>query len=274
MNSEQENKTLQFPEYEAPAQKIASDGIIEDIQGFEDIGFSIGKFILAGLGLYFGQSLFASFIQLIITQIILAMHQVPHAENISNFSAFLGGVLVLANFLIIIRKKIKPIFKEFTKGKTWVRAITYVGIMYGIIYAYSFLITILNINNTTSANQDSINLMMAFTPLLSGLYVCILAPLIEEFTFRFCLFRGIAKKNPKVALIVIACIFGGIHLLASIATGTLREDLVTLPVYLVGGVGLTYAYYREKRIGVSICAHFIYNTISFVMNLLMTMLIL
>ncbi len=253
--------------------QMAEDGILVDEQGYEDIGFSIVAFILGGLGLYFGQSFFAILIQSVVGMIIRKTGKAPHAENLSNFSALVGTIICLVIFFIIIHKKLKPLLKEFANGKTWAKALAYVGIMYGAIFLYSWIITVLGANQATSANQDSINLMMEFTPILAGIYVCIVAPIFEEITFRLCIFRGIAKKNKIAALIVVASIFGLIHMLASLTTGTFKTDLITLPIYLIGGFGLTTAYFREKRIGVSICAHFIYNTISFIMNLIAAMII-
>ena len=247
--------------------------INRDALGYEDIGFDASKFIIAGVLLYFGHSFMAMFYQMIISAIVKMTNHVPHAANISSLSGLLGGITCVVIFLIFIRKHLKPILKQFIDGKTWMKALSYVGIMLVAIYIYSFILMVLNIEST-SANQDSINSMMYLTPIIAGLYVCVSAPIIEECTFRLCLFRGIGYKNEKVGLIVISCIFAGIHLLSSIATGTLLADLSSLPVYLIGGVGLTFAYYKEKNIAVSIVAHFLYNSFSFLMNLITVFCIL
>ena len=70
-----------------------------------------------------------------------------------------------------------------------------------------------------------------------------------------------------MALLIVALIFACMHLLASISTGTLLQDLSSLPVYLIGGVSLTFAYYKEKNIAVPIAIHVIYNTFGFLMGL-------
>ncbi len=257
---------------------VASNEVVEehkniDKWGYEEVGFDTPKLALAGALLYVGHSLIATLISTIIVFFVEAANKVPHVENISNFSGLIGGLICVAIFLFVIRKHLKPILKQFASTEVWGKALTYVGYMYVAIMAYSVIINLLNIE-ATSANQDSINTMMYLTPVIAGLYVCVLAPLIEELTFRFCFFRALSRKNEKVGFWVIACIFAGIHLLTSLTTGTFLQDLTTLPVYLVGGIGLTYAYYKEKKIGVSIAAHMIYNAISFLMNILNMTLIL
>lgn len=241
--------------------------ILRDRLGYEDVGFDAAKFTLAGFSLYIGQSLFASFISMIVTLIIKSTGNIPHEANIDTFSSLLGGMICVVLFFVVISKEVKYIFKKFLVGETWAKVLKYVGIMYGAIMVYSLFISLLGVQSS-SANQDSINAMMFLTPFMTGLYVCILAPFIEELTFRFCFFRAIGRKNEKVAFWVIACIFAGIHLLMSIATGTFLADLSSFPVYLIGGIGLTYAYYKEKDIAVSIGTHFLYNTISFLLNLI------
>lgn len=238
-----------------------------DAWGYEEIGFDATKLVIAGLLLYFGHSFLSSFYSILLVAIVRMTNHTPHAANISSFAGLLGGITCVIIFLIVIRKYLKPILAQFKKGENWTKALKYVGLMYAAILIYSVFLTILRIQST-SANQDSINSMMYLTPFIAGLYVCILAPLIEEFAFRFCLFRGIGRKNEKVAFWVIACIFAGMHLLTSLTTGTFLSDLSSLPVYLVGGIGLTYAYYKEKNVSVPIIAHFIYNSISFLMNVI------
>ena len=244
-----------------------------DAWGYEEIGFDAIKLVIAGLLLYFGHSLLSSFYSIIIAAIVRLTNHTPHAANISSLAGLLGGITCVTIFLIVIRKYLKPILAQFKKADNWAKALKYVGLMYVAIFAWSLILMIFRWEST-SANQDSINSMMYLTPIIAGLYVCILAPIIEECAFRFCLFRGIGRKNEKVAFWVIACIFAGMHLLTSLTTGTFLSDLTSLPVYLVGGVGLTYAYYKERNISVSILAHFIYNTISFLMNVITMLCIL
>ena len=92
---------------------------------------------------------------------------------------------------------------EFKNGKTWGKAGMYFAFIYLAIIVYSFITVIFRIDQT-SANQDSIDQMTYFAPLMSGIYVCLLAPLFEEIVFRFGIYRSLCKINEKMALLIVA----------------------------------------------------------------------
>ncbi len=242
------------------------DLVVRDPLGYENVGLTYGYHALLGLGLFFGQSIITILFQLIITSIIKGLGYKPFNANISMFSQILATIICIAIFVFVIRKDLKKILHEFKNGKTWGKAGMYFAFIYLAIIVYSFITVIFRIDQT-SANQDSIDQMTYFAPLMSGIYVCLLAPLFEEIVFRFGIYRSLCKINEKMALLIVALIFACMHLLASISTGTLLQDLSSLPVYLIGGVSLTFAYYKEKNIAVPIAIHVIYNTFGFLMGL-------
>lgn len=259
-----ENK--QYFEKNQPVKPALNDGILRDPLGYENLNFSYGFYLLIALALYFGKDIVALLVAKMISSIVTATHHIPHSMNISLFSNILVTILSVILLCFILRKHIKPILKKFISSKTWLKALAYLGIIYAAIFAYGIIMTVLRINQT-SANQDSIDAMTKIAPFLSGLYVCILAPILEEIIFRFGLFRSLLKFGKKAAVIIVAFIFAGMHLIASLEEGTLLADLTSLPVYLIGGISLTVAYCREKDIAVSICIHFMYNSLGFLMSL-------
>ncbi len=190
-------------------------------------------------------------------------------------------LLILAVIVIIFRKYIKTFFKEAKDNQTWKWYGIGLGIMYGGNMLYSVILQGLGLESTSS-NQDAVNDVIFTTPLLGLLFVVIAAPIFEELIFRFGIFRSFTGKDKKIeiiGLIVTTAIFAGVHMIATFQEvfadpaapdyELLKSDMLTLPVYLIGAFGLTFAYYKSKNLMTTMAMHMTYNGISFIMILLM-----
>ena len=102
-------------------------------------------------------------------------------------------------------------------------------------------------------------------------------PVFEEIIFRFGIFRSFVNGNKKreiIGLIITTLLFALIHMVAtvqealSVTDGTglsiFLNDLVTLPIYLIGAFCLTFAYYKSKNLATCVTMHMIYNFISYI----------
>jgi membrane protease YdiL (CAAX protease family) len=96
-----------------------------------------------------------------------------------------------------------------------------------------------------------------------------MAPIVEEFVFRFLLCKPIEQKYKWLGVIVSGVLFGGMHLVASIQSGTFIQDLPSLVSYVGMGLVLGYRYKTTDNIASNMIAHGMYNTMSFILILFM-----
>lgn len=166
-------------------------------------------------------------------------------------------------------KKIKEIFTKAFNSKTlkWGLVIGISLISVSIIYNSSIM-NIFDLESTGNENQNNVINMIGTSSIFGFLSVAILAPVVEELTFRYCVFGGLYTKSKKFAYIVSAFVFMGMHAIASlIGAGGFNMDflkeLIYLPPYLIAGLLLCYAYDKTDNLGSSMIAHALNNLVSF-----------
>lgn len=114
---------------------------------------------------------------------------------------------------------------------------------------------LLNSQGTESTANDAI-IQVIFTgenPLLIILLIGIAAPIMEEIVFRGGIIGFWLEKFPIVAIAVSSILFGLIH-------GP--TDLISFLIYGLMGLILSFAYYKTKRIEVSMSIHFLNNILA------------
>ncbi|MCI5745987.1 MAG: CPBP family glutamic-type intramembrane protease [Erysipelotrichaceae bacterium] len=196
---------------------------------------------------------------------------------ISSLSQILAEIIVIVSVMIIYRKYLKHFFNQLRSGNTW----KWLGICLAGVYLanlmYSQILDLFGYTDTSNANQDIVSSIIINTPLLGFTFVVIAAPVFEEIIFRFGIFRSFVNGNKKreiIGLIITTLLFALIHMVAtvqealSVTDGTglsiFLNDLVTLPIYLIGAFCLTFAYYKSKNLATCITMHMIYNFISYI----------
>lgn len=196
-------------------------------------------------------------------------------NRISVIAQVVAELLVILILVLIFRKHIKTFFSNFKKGKTF----KWFGISFAIMYGFNFIYSIflMMIDSTgSSTNQEGVNDILASSPLLGFLFVVIAAPLFEEIIFRLGVFRTFTHKNKKteiIGLILTTIIFAGVHMIATFQAvfadmanpnwEILKEDALSIPIYLSGAFAMTFAYYKSKNLNSSILAHMTWNFIAF-----------
>ena len=189
-------------------------------------------------------------------------------EKYSLLAQVLSGVVILLIMIFVISfKKIKNVIKNID-GKTFTLGIKYFLISYVCVLIWNLLYTLLGGSMGDNANQEGLNNMFKNTPFLTSMLTCIIAPLIEEMIFRYYMYKGIEDQNPIVAVFLTAFLFAFIHLFASIGEGTFLQDLKTFPNYFIPSLILTFAYYKHRKLGVSIVCHMTNNIFATVMMFL------
>lgn len=130
--------------------------------------------------------------------------------------------------------------------------IIYFQFVLGNIFDY------LHIEDTVSANQQLINIMIAHSPkYLMLLLSAVFAPICEEIVFRAGFFETIFLGYPRVALIISSFVFALMHMVMS------PTDLASWVIYLSMGLILGFVYYKTRRVECSIAVHILWNIYAF-----------
>lgn len=179
--------------------------------------------------------------------------------------------LCLAVLLIYIyRKDLKNEFYTFKNelSKNMDNGIKYWIIGLVIMMGSNLLISIL-IPKAVAGNETQVREMIYATPILSLISTGILAPFIEEITFRKT-FKDMIPNNTLFVL-VSGFIFGALHVVLSLKTA---YDLFFLIPYCSLGFCFGLIYAKTKTIFTSITIHMIHNIGSTLILLGSTMLVI
>lgn len=249
---------------------------IED-ESVNDYQSNILLLILGLAALFVLPSIFLSVLIIIFSNI--------DVELLSYFAYFLGyGSYIVLLFLIIKKDNIMKIIKGFNKNN-FIVALIFAVILYLSSTMVSYLVNLIFGSVDSNANQESLDQGMLKYPIVVSLFSVIFAPIVEEFVFRFTIFKPIAKKNKIVAYIISVLSFAGIHFISSlsvlltdmanpdltkeIAMNNFFNDLKTLPIYIVAAFVLTLSYDMNKNIATNILIHALYNLSQVVLMLLL-----
>lgn len=173
----------------------------------------------------------------------------------------------IINALILILmyyKDIKKDFKVFLENKNEMLdegfKIWIIGL---ILMAGSNVVINLLSPNKIASNEESIRAMITASPYIMLLNTSVLAPLIEELTFRKA-FKDIID-NKWLFVIISGFVFGALHVVSNIRN--LYDFLYLIP-YCSLGMALSYMYSKTKNIFVPISMHSLHNFLITVMNII------
>lgn len=168
-----------------------------------------------------------------------------------------SDTILLIILFILYRKTLIEDFKKFKNNlfqnmdcgiKCW-----FIGL---IVMVVSNLIINLFIHQASAGNEETVQALIKSSSILSIITVGVIAPIIEELTFRKS-FRDIFKK--KVPFILISSlVFGGLHVVLSL---TSAWDLFYLIPYCSLGAAFGYMYYKTDNIYTPIVMHMFHNIV-------------
>lgn len=203
------------------------------------------------------------------------------------------GILVLICFLGKDGAA-KKIYTPFKKKETYTWGAIGFGLVLAINIFFSLIYNFLP-DFEQNANQMGINEMLNAYPFLVFIMTAIMAPIVEEITYRAGLCDLIGKKNRWLGIILSAVLFGLIHFdfspilsliapskgyyesagqfveytaeqLAKIKEVNLHAlfiELENLPVYILSGIALAFVYCKTGNLSTSMFAHCLVNSYSF-----------
>lgn len=186
-----------------------------------------------------------------------------------------SSLIALLVFIFLIKKEeMVSLLKNLFKSKTLKYGVITALCLIGFSIVYNVCITSLfNLDSAGNANQESVTSLIKDSPILGFVAVVLLAPIVEELTYRYCLFGELSKKKKWVAYLVSGVLFMAMHAISSFSkAGGFNKafllELIYLPPYLFSGLALCYAYDKSGYLGSSVFAHSFNNLLSFLMVLL------
>lgn len=181
----------------------------------------------------------------------------------------ISSIVTLAVSISIIKfDKFKELCKKAFSKKTLVYGALGLLSILMFSYIYSFiLMAFFGVEGNSSSNQDGVVELIKSSYLLGFLAVVVLAPIVEELTYRYFLFGIASKKNKLLGYIIAGGFFALMHFVSSVSSyGFSKElliDFIYLPPYLFSGLVLCYVYDKTNNIGSSLIAHTLNNLLAF-----------
>lgn len=257
------------------------------------------KLVLFVVG-FLGLQVIATIVQLIMMTTPLfdrtKMNFTILGSTLINFITYVltCGLLVLICFLGKDGTA-KKIYKPFKNSQTYGWGFIGFCLVLAINIFFSMVYNLLP-EFEQNANQNGINEMLNAYPFLVFIMTAIMAPIVEEITYRAGLCDLIGKKNRWLGIVLSAVLFGFIHfdfssIISAIAPSKgyydslgqfveftteelakLKEvnlhalfvELENLPIYILSGMALAYVYCKTGNLSTSMVAHFLVNFYSFV----------
>lgn len=220
------------------------------------------KQIIIGLSIFI-LFYFSSYIQLI--PIYLFKLDIKNLSgNIKVGLNMFSNIILLITLILIYRKEL---YKEWKKFKDKIYSNIDFGFKYWFIGLIVMFISNIFINiilkNGQAANEQAVQEMISYAPILMVPNAGIIAPIIEEITFRKA-FKNMIK-NKWAFILTSGIIFGALHVVTNVSS---IIDLLYIIPYSSLGIAFAYMYYKTDTIYTSIAMHMIHNTVLTIISIM------
>lgn len=177
---------------------------------------------------------------------------------LSSFSEIITLLLLVLIYRKDLLRDLKNLRNNFNKNmdiaiKWWVLGI--------IVMIVSNLIIGFFIRNATAGNEESLQVLIKESHLLSLITFGLIGPVVEELVFRKA-FRDVFTKG-WVFVLVSGLVFGGLHVVLSL---TSLWDLFYLIPYCSLGIAFSIIYQKTDNIFYSMLIHLFHNTFFIVLS--------
>lgn len=189
---------------------------------------------------------------------------VNHPTNMDLAIVNLTCNLLLVILLFLLYRK--ELITEFKKFKQNFREYIDTGLRYwliglAIMITTNLLITIVT-PMTNSSNETVVQQLIDISPFMMFITAGILAPIVEEMTFR----KAIRAffKNKWIYCLVSGLIFGLLHVIGS----TNWQEYLYVISYGGLGFAFAYAYYETDNIFTPISVHMLHNSLLILLSVI------
>lgn len=206
---------------------------------------------------------YSSYLQLI--PILLFHMDIEKLTSTQNICLSLFSNIVLLLILCkIYWKELKAEWIKFKKNSLQNMDAAFRYWFLGLVgMAVSNIILNFILNAGGATNEKMVQEMITTLPILMLINAGIIAPIVEELTFRKA-FKN-AFQNKWLFILSSGLIFGGLHVITSFSTPL--ELLYIIP-YSSLGISFAYMYYKTETIYTSINMHIIHNTVLTLLSIL------
>lgn len=247
----------------------------------QSFGISNAECIILFLTGSFGFDIISYLVKLIVAKTVYDGTNAAYASGVINLASYCIMAALMVSLLYLFDPTgFKNKIKGMGNGRFWLYVFyffllitfasnIYANIEQAIKNAYGL--------SETNGNQKAINDLLKNYPQLIILPTAILAPISEEITYRQGLFEVVARKSKVWAYIVVAFVFGFIHIGSTLLTNAIQNTLtgtkiaiefLALPEYMIGGACLAFTYDREQSVFSSIMVHMAYNSFIVIMTII------
>ena len=174
--------------------------------------------------------------------------------NTSIILSIFSNIVLIFIFYFFYKKDLITDFKKFKnddKRKKVFDSILLWIIGLIIMFASTWIASLLGIDE--SSNNLAVKNMFTSNPILAGITVIFLTPIIEEIVFRLS-FRKVIP-NGILFVIISGLVFGSLHILSI----TNINELFFLIPYCSLGIILSYIYYKGDSIYYTFIIHILHN---------------
>lgn len=206
---------------------------------------------------------FSSYIQLIP---IYAFNL--NLSNLSGTNKVLLSIFsntILLSILILLYKN--ELIEDFKKYKNKLGSNIDTGFKYWFFGLIGMFISNIIINvimkNGQAENEKIVQQMISYAPILMIINAGLIAPIIEEITFRKA-FKNVLKGK-WLFILTSGIIFGALHVITKL---TSPIDLLYIIPYSSLGIAFAYMYYKTNTIYTSTTMHIIHNSILTILSIM------
>lgn len=228
---------------------------------YKDWAFRLTLFLIGFIGL----DIVTAIIQIILTLIIPDYFKEGSEHYVTGLAMIntIRYVMLSITFIVMLYPRLKIIFKKFLDWKGDLFGLAFGACLILVTIAYNLVISQF-IDPGTNNNEVAAESIIVSYPVLSIIVLGILGPICEEITYRYGLFSLLNKKSKILAYIFTPLIFAIIHF---DFTGDWMIELLNLPVYIIAGLGLTFAY-DKFGFNTAVIAHIVNNMYAIIVTLL------
>lgn len=168
--------------------------------------------------------------------------------------------LIFVGMLLFLWRDNRRLWKSFANFKVLLGIPIFLGMMV-LSSIWSMIAT--KLGATTNINQSTVVSTVVSYPFLAVIITGLVAPFVEELTYRVGAFTFLKRINRVLAYVVVGALFGLIH----IKDFTSANEWLSYPSYVIAGLCLCFAY-DMFGFGTSFTAHALNNLVSVVSILL------
>lgn len=153
-------------------------------------------------------------------------------------------------FVVFYKDKIIKDAKNLKKDLTLKNILIPISLF---ILCFIVNIVLIKLLKVEANNEIIVEKTLLTSPLLTIPCMCIFAPIVEEITFR------LPYKKNKLSIFISTLVFALLHIVYKTPI-----DLIFIIPYFILSSGLSYAYFKNENILMSIIMHIINNSVNIV----------